>query len=84
MPPNYSRIREGHAGADKQFKGPEDRVAELKALRAQVEKRPSEHGYDPTMQLQAIDHEIARLTPPKGGFKQPIPGSPEETALRRR
>lgn len=45
-----------------QYKGPADRVAELKALRAQVVKRKPSPGYDPQMQLKSIDSEIARLT----------------------
>lgn len=47
-----------------QLKGPEDRIAELQALRAQVlqKKYDPKAGYDPKMQLQDIDHELARLT----------------------
>jgi len=45
-----------------QLKGPEDRLAELKALREQVVKKKPSTGYDPQMQLQSIDHEIARLS----------------------
>lgn len=43
-------------------KGPQHRVQELQALRTETLKRKATDGYDPKMQLQSIDHEIARLT----------------------
>lgn len=69
--PNYSAIRAGHAASSAELankararatKGPADRVKELQDLRAQVLKKKATPGYDPQMQLQSIDHEIARLT----------------------
>lgn len=45
----------------KPLKGPEDRIRELEALRQEVAKKKPSPGYDPAMQMQDINHEIARL-----------------------
>lgn len=46
--------------------GPEDRVRELLRLRDFVSMKQPADGYDPQMQLESIDSEIARLSrPPK-------------------
>jgi hypothetical protein len=57
-------------------KGPEDRVRELQSYRQQVVAK-IRAGKDPEGrtveglqdQLQSIDHEIRRLTPPPGGWR---------------
>jgi hypothetical protein len=56
--PQYNQRRAG------QLKGPEDRLNELKTLRAEVVKKKPDlkAGYDPQMQLKSIDSEIARLS----------------------
>jgi len=55
-----------------------NRLQELQRLRQFVEMKQLTPEYDPEMQLKAIDHEIQRLTPPKGGFKQPAVQSAED------
>jgi hypothetical protein len=50
---------------------PEDRVQQLQLLRNFVSMKQPAAGYDPAMQLQSIDHEIARLTrPPRNPIVQ--------------
>lgn len=60
-------------------KGPEDRILELQKARAETISEiksgiDKKKGYDGEARLQSIDHEIRRLTPPPGGFKQPKAG----------
>lgn len=58
-------------GGRRELKGPEDRVEQLQRLRKFVEMKQMGAGYDPQMQLDAIDHEIQRLSRPQTSKRPP-------------